>query len=162
MTESGELYWTGDLSGKFGYTFTKYDYSTQIKDIQGNETSFFLLDDSGNVDLFSTYVEMDRIMPTDGLQNIISFSVSNYNLLAINRKGVIYYSGEDIYKYRSHSGNFEYPTIINNIRNAREVYCSSMYAYVVTDDKIIVIPLDKENRIKKFIHDYNIFAPHPK
>lgn len=42
------------------------------------------------------------------------------------------------------------------------IYCSDMHAYVFHDDKIISIPLDKENRLKKFVNYYNIFAPHYK
>lgn len=162
LTESGELFWTGDMSGKFGYTFAKYDINKQIKDIQSNDTSFFLLDENGNVDLFCNNVDINGDMPTNGLKDIVSLSVSTYDLLAINNAGVLYYSGKDIYKLRVYNGNYISPTKISNISDAREVYCSSMHAYVVKDDKIICVPLDRENRIKQFIHKYNIFAPHVK
>lgn len=48
------------------------------------------------------------------------------------------------------------------LTSSGKIYCSDMHAYVLHDDKIISIPLDKENRLKKFVNYYNIFAPHYK
>ncbi len=51
----------------------------------------------------------------------------------------------------------------DGISNAEEVYCVGFYAYVIQSDKIICVPLQRQNKILRFIsyHDI-IFGPNYK
>ncbi|NLL74069.1 MAG: hypothetical protein GX237_11155 [Clostridiales bacterium] len=162
LTENGGLYWSGDLMDKYTYTFKKHEESEDIIDIHSNDYTSFVLHKDGDVTGFGSGSDFCFLaVDTHGFNNIISFSVSANNAIGINNKGELFYCGDDIYNTNG-LNNILYPQKLKGIRKAKEVYCSDMNAYVIQKNKITCIPLDKENRLKKFINYYNIFAPHYK
>ncbi len=163
LSEEGKLYTTGRFGLEKNSIFTENVQEEVIVDLQSNKQSVYALKTNGEIVRVNNYHAEDfSVSEFREVENevFVSLSVAAVNGLCVNSEGELFYWGRDIYKpdvRDSHRAKK-----MDGISNAEEVYCVGFYAYVIQSDKIICVPLERQNKIVRFINYYNIFYPHYK
>lgn len=163
LTDNNKIYRTGYLGNLNYTTFCEYEQWKAFVDIQSSHTSVFALGTHGKIIMMDN--SYDIFFPSlseklDMVNNIKDFTVASQNVLGVSSDGELYYWGRDLYK--PDEENSINPQKIKNIGIIEEVYSTGGSVYAIKADEIICIPLDRENRLIKFINKYNIFRPHYK
>ena len=162
LSDEGTLYVTG-MIGTLYSEFTAFNGGYGYTDFQSNYSATIFLKENDKMVKNSPYDRNFFLMDSSELynKNFVSFSLGKQTALGVTNSGNVYYWGRDVYKPDDINA-IVHPTKIKEIKDAKEVYCTWGHAYIIKEDTIICAPLERQNKIVRFINYYNIFAPHYK